>query len=162
MTGGYLAFRASDGLDAKLRPTSARRGRFYLAALVLVGLVTLPACDSSEPNGDNGPPSVNGTFGGTVAGTNDTISVRVSIQEADSPIGGKSITGSGTLTTPSEVATFDISGSYVHPLIELDLEFGDRPPGTVSGQVSESRLQITATVTAPGVGGQVTLRKESA
>ena len=130
------------------------------AALLIAAVLFAAACDSSDPD-DNSSPTLNGTFGGTIDGTDDTVSVRIVITEGAVVVGGKAIGGSGTLMTPSEDATFDVAGSYVHPLIELDLHFTDRPPGTLSGQVTESRAQISGTVTGPGVAGQITLTRES-
>ncbi len=135
-------------------------GKVVVICLACVCIVGTSACDSSDPS-DDAPPTLNGTFGGTVAGTNDSVSVRIVLAEGSaSPIGGKAISGAGTITTPSEVASFAVSGSYVHPLFEIDLQFGDRPPGTISGTVSDDRDRITGTITGPGLGGQITLSRD--
>ncbi len=143
------------------RPVAKVVSKIVVMCLACVCIVGTSACDSSDP-GDEGPPTLDGTFGGTVTGTNDSVFVRIVVTEgAASPVGGKVVGGSGTITTPSEVATFDVSGSYEHPLFEIDLQFGDRPPGTISGNVSDDRDRITGTITGPGLGGQITLSRES-
>lgn len=137
--------------------------RTRICASLLVGVATLGllgGCDSNDPE-DSTELSVAGVYVGVVDGTGDTVTIAISIVEtASDPFAGISLGGDGTLNSPGSSASFAVSGSYVHPLIEMDLLFGDRPPGRLTGQVDEDRLRIDGSLAAPGVAGTVSLQKE--
>ncbi len=125
-----------------------------------LALGILSGCDSTDGDDSSGL-SVTGTFVGVVDGTNNTISVQLSILEGlNDPFAGISVSGDGTVTTPDATTPFDVTGSYAHPLIQLDLMLLDQPPGTLNGQVTDDRQQINGSVFAPGVGGSITLQKQ--
>ncbi len=96
-----------------------------------------------------------GTWQGEVTSTNvmgvvDTFLVNMTLTEALT-----NVTGSGTVTGPAGVLAFDVveGGSYLHPLLSIDMLY-DRPPlGELNGNVAEDRQSIRGTMTGPGFSG---------
>ncbi len=135
---------------------ATRYGTLIVSAVLLAGSLT--ACDSSNPD-DEEVPSLTGTWVGTMELAADTLAFRFVLTEGTGiPLGGKSLSGTGNITSTAESVDFPVTGSYTHPLISLTFAFSDRPIGTLSGNVNEARDRITATVTGPGIGGLIELR----
>ncbi|MBT8400736.1 MAG: hypothetical protein KJO98_09685 [Rhodothermia bacterium] len=128
--------------------------------ILVIGLGVLSGCDSNS-GGDSSELTVTGTYSGSVDGTNGATSVQISILEgASDPFSGISISGDGSVSVSGAISSFSASGWYTHPVIQLDLTFGNQPPGTLNGQVREDRQQIDGTIFGPGVGGSIKLQKQ--
>jgi hypothetical protein len=132
-------------------PSFTRRAVFPLAlSLLLTGLFV--GCDSSDPGDPMGANSINGTWRGELVshnqlGEEETFQVEITLIESRTEV-----SGDGTVTGSDGVLSFDVveGGSYVHPLLNLDLLFDGPPLGQLSGNVSEDRREIHASMTGPG------------
>ena len=133
-----------------------RRWVDRLLAVVVCGLL-LAACDSDSSDAD--AESIEGVWSGTLG----TQTVEMTLAETVSPVGANSITGSGAVTSSARTLNFQISGSYVHPILSLEATFdvppGSNPMGSVNGQVNQARTEILATVSGPDINGQVTFTR---
>ena len=113
-------------------------------------------CDSSDP--DPGPiegDSITGTWQGEVPSMNvmgviDTFRVVMNITEDRT-----NVTGDGTVTGPQGALAFEVivGGSYLHPLLSLDLLFAVPPLGELNGNVAADRRSIRGTMNGPGFAG---------
>ena len=124
--------------------------------------VLLVGCDSNSSNEDG--TSIAGSWVGSLTSGGTTQNLTLTLSEVENPVGGISVSGTGTVASTSRTVTFAVSGSYVHPILSLDAVFdippGTNPSGNISGQVNESRTEITATVTGPDVNGQVVFTRD--
>lgn len=132
-------------------PFFMRRAVLPLAlSLLCTGL--LAGCDSSDPEDPMGTTSINGTWRGEIVSQNqmgeqETFEVEITLTEVQTMV-----SGDGTVAGPDGVLPFDVveGGSYVHPFLNLDLLFDVPPLGRLSGNVSEDRREIHASMTGPG------------
>jgi len=128
-----------------LRPRS-----LSLFLIALLGL--LAGCDSG---GDDTPPSLTDTWEGQFVSSDDLVVLRLEIVE-----GATLVSGSGQITLAGEQVVFMVQGSYLHPVLTLEINFSDRPPGTFNGNVTENRKEISGNISGPGFSGTVSLRRE--
>ncbi len=144
-------------------PRDQHAYRRVLAALAIgYCIVLLAGCDSnSSTESDN---SIAGRWAATLSTDGVTQEFDLSLSETDNPVGGKSISGAGSVASTARSVTFEVAGSYVHPILSLEATF-DVPPGTnpignISGQVNAARTEIVATLSGPGISGQTVFTRD--
>ncbi len=145
-----------------LRDLSIRRKvvTFLLVAACFAPLSV--GCDNDSTSEDDG--SIAGSWVASLAANGSTQNVSMTMSEIDNLVGGKSISGSGTVESTARTMTFQITGSYIHPLLSLEAVFdvppGTNPTGQISGQVNTARTEISATISGPDINGQVVFTRE--
>ncbi len=137
---------------------SSTRGWMGRLVAVLVCGILLAACDSDSSDADS--ESITGTWSGTLG----TQTVEMTLTETPSPVSGSSVAGSGAVVSSARTITFEVTGSYVHPILSLEATFdvppGSNPMGSVNGNVNAARTEILSTVSGPDISGQVTFSRE--
>ena len=131
-----------------------RHSSFFLLRSSLFILLSLAACDSSDPDdGMRGPPALTGQWRGVVT-SSDTVAVPVEMEIVQD---GTVLTGSGSLESPTGMFAFEIDpgSGYFHPTVNMFLLYGNAIPplGTLNGIVSEDREMIRGTMDGPGFSG---------
>ncbi len=124
------------------------------AALLLLLSLLLPlaACDSSQS--PDPPPSINGAWSGEITSQGVRFTFELVFNEANT-----FVTGSGTVTSPQETAGFSLDGNYLHPSLNLRLNFPDRPPGSLNATVTDDRKSLRGAISGPGFSGIIDLTK---
>ena len=122
----------------------------------LIFFVFLTGCDSNKTNS---PPTISGTWVGTVNSSGSDFSVSLTIDELQTVV-----TGGGTVSSPTEQQTFVIEqGSYLHPLLSISNRFEVAPfIGSLSVNVNDDRDEMRGTMAGPGFGGvaELTLSRQ--
>ena len=144
-------------------PDKNRRCR--ITAILLATLCCTPlltGCDS-DPTDDE-QDSIDGTWVATLSSSGTTQNITMALSEVDAGVSGTTVSGSGTVASTARSVTFQLTGSYVHPLLSLGAVFdvppGANPTGTISGQVNAARTEIIATISGPDIDGQAVFTRE--
>lgn len=127
---------------------------------VLVTFISAAGCDAGDPGEEmiHGE-SITGTWRGTVPSRNvtgriDTFRVELHMTEDRTHVNGQ-----GTVTGPSGAVSFSIAGgSYLHPLLSLQLLYTTPPLGDLKGNVANDRLRFRGTMSGPGFSGTADLQ----
>ncbi len=133
-----------------------------LLSLFLTGL--LVGCDSSEPDEPIMGDTINGAWRGEIysqnlMGEQDTFRVEMNITESMTMVSGNGMVTGPPGATPPESSFIVVEGSsYLHPLLALDLIYEGSFPGDLSGNVSNDRREIHATMAGPGFSGLAELQ----
>ena len=112
-------------------------------------LLVLGACDTAEPEPDPPPATLAGRWAGEVVSGGTPYRLDVEFAQNQS-----TISGTGTLQGPAATDAFNVSGSYLHPNLSLQLTYAARAPTTLTGVVDAPRSRIQATLSGSGFGGE--------
>lgn len=127
---------------------------------VLVTCVSVASCDAGDPGEEmNHGESITGIWRGTVPSRNvtgriDTFRVELHMTEDQTRVSGQ-----GTVTGPAGSVSFSVAdGSYLHPLLSLQLLYTTPPLGDLKGNVANDRLRFRGTMSGPGFSGTADLQ----
>lgn len=128
------------------------RYRRPLRWLLLLLILTLPACDSGAEDED---PSLNGSWQGTTTISGLTVGMAMQLNEASG-----AVTGNGTVSAPDPVAV-TITGTYTYPNVSLTLRSTSFADLSFAGTVSGDGKAISGSLNGSGFNNfGLTIRKQ--
>lgn len=120
-------------------------------AVLLFGSMGLGGCaDVPTDPVVSGPAPLTGTWQGTLTVQAETYVFTLEVVDQNTVI-----TGQGHYEVGGTTVGFAIRGSYIHPNVNLQWSYTDRPPTTASGLAADDRQTLSLQVSGAGFGGDV-------